>query len=69
MKKNMGNFDRMVRVILAIVAIFLFYNKIATSSLLIVGAVALLLTSLSGKCPVYSLFGIRTCASDRVHAG
>lgn len=64
MKKNMGQFDRIVRVVLALAAILLFYNKIVTGAagvVLIVAAIVFLLTSIVGVCPLYSLLGIRTC--------
>ena len=60
MKKNIGTVDGMIRVVVAIVTIFLFYNKIITDSLFIIIAVILLLTSLTGFCPLYSLLGLKT---------
>ncbi|WPQ60600.1 DUF2892 domain-containing protein [Chitinophaga sancti] len=60
MKKNVGTVDGLIRVILAIITIFLFYNKILTDSLFMIIAVILLLTSLTGFCPLYSLLGIKT---------
>ncbi|PSL34673.1 YgaP family membrane protein [Chitinophaga ginsengisoli] len=64
MKKNMGQFDRVVRVILALTAIFLFYNKIITGTaaiVLMIVAAVFILTSLVAVCPLYTLLGIRTC--------
>lgn len=64
MKKNMGQFDRITRVILALVAIFLFYNKIITGTtaiVLMVFAAVFMLTSLAAVCPLYTVLGIRTC--------
>ncbi|OMP78611.1 MULTISPECIES: DUF2892 domain-containing protein [unclassified Chitinophaga] len=60
MKKNVGTVDGLIRVILAIITIFLFYNKILTDSLFMIIAVILLLTSLTGFCPLYSLLGLKT---------
>ncbi|SDF66883.1 YgaP family membrane protein [Chitinophaga filiformis] len=64
MKKNMGQFDRIIRTVLALVAIFLIYNKIVTGTaiiVLMVFAVVFMLTSLVAVCPLYTVFGIRTC--------
>ncbi|WP_343671146.1 DUF2892 domain-containing protein [Chitinophaga sp.] len=60
MKKNVGTVDGLIRVVLAIITIFLFYNKILTDSLFMIIAVILLLTSLTGFCPLYSLLGLKT---------
>jgi len=64
MKKNMGQFDRAVRAVLALVALFFVYNKIVTGTaaiVLTVVAAVFILTSLVAVCPLYTLLGIRTC--------
>ncbi len=64
MKKNMGSADRVIRLIIAAIAVFLFYNDTLTGT---VGIVALVLaavftlTSLMSFCPLYRLVGISTC--------
>ena len=64
MKKNMGSADRIIRLVIAAIAVFLFYNGTLTGT---VGVVALVLaavftlTSLMGFCPLYRLAGISTC--------
>jgi len=64
MKKNMGNADRLIRVILAVVAIVLYFTGTVTGTLGIV-LIALsgifLLTSLISFCPLYILVGLNTC--------
>ena len=64
MKNNMGNTDRIIRVLVAAVIAVLFINNTVTGILayvlLAVGAI-FLLTSLVGSCPLYSLLGINTC--------
>ncbi len=64
MKKNMGNTDRIIRVLIAAVIAILYINNAITGVLayvlLALGAI-FLLTSLAGSCPLYSLFGINTC--------
>lgn len=64
MKKNMGTTDRIVRVILAIVAAALYFTGTVSGTLgivLMVAAGIFLLTSLISFCPLYPIFGISTC--------
>lgn len=64
MKKNMGNADRIIRVLLAIVFAALYFTQTVTGTLgivLLVLAVVFVLTSVVSFCPLYSLFGISTC--------
>lgn len=64
MKKNMGNVDRIVRLILAAVFGYLFFSGAATGALgyvlVAVGAI-FILTSFISFCPLYSLVGLSTC--------
>ncbi|RLD39975.1 MAG: DUF2892 domain-containing protein [Bacteroidetes bacterium] len=65
MKKNMGIFDRILRVVLAIIVAILIYMETLTGTAAIVlGIIAgvFLLTSLVGFCGLYSLLGFNTCA-------
>ena len=64
MKKNMGTADRIIRIILAAVVGFLYYNGTITGTLgivLLVLAGVFVLTSLIGFCPLYKLVGLNTC--------
>lgn len=65
MKKNMGGFDRIIRILIAAVFAYLYFAGIVTGTfgivLLVLGAV-FVLTSLVGFCPLYTLFGLNTCA-------
>ncbi|MBT8258512.1 MAG: DUF2892 domain-containing protein [Bacteroidia bacterium] len=64
MKKNMGNADRIIRIIIAAVLAYLYFSGTLTGTLGIVAlvvAVVFLLTSLVGTCGLYSLVGINTC--------
>ena len=68
MQKNMGNADRIIRIILAVIVAFLYYDKIITGTLgivLLILAGIFLLTSLVGFCPLYKLVGINTCAGNK----
>jgi hypothetical protein len=65
MKKNMGTADKIIRLIVAAVLAFLFYNGTITGTLGIVAVVAaavFALTSLISFCPLYPLLGINTCS-------
>ena len=64
MKKNMGLADRIIRITLAIVVVFLYYNKTITGTVgivLLVLAGIFVLTSFVGFCPLYKLVGLNTC--------
>lgn len=64
MKKNMGLADRIIRITLAIVVVFLYYNKTITGTVGIVVLVLagiFVLTSFVGFCPLYKLVGLNTC--------
>lgn len=65
MKKNMGIFDRILRIVLAIIVAILIYMETLTGTAAIVlGIIAgvFLLTSFVGFCGLYSLLGFTTCA-------
>ncbi len=64
MKKNMGTIDKSVRIVLALVAVVLFFTNVITGVLgivLLVLAGVFVLTSLISFCPLYWPFGISTC--------
>lgn len=66
MKPNMGNIDRIVRVLIAAVVAVLYFTKVIDGVLAIVlGALAavFVLTSLISFCPLYTLLGINTCGT------
>lgn len=63
MKKNMGSFDRALRIIIAIVlAILILLGKIEGIAAIILGIVAIIfvITGLLGFCPIYPLCKINT---------
>ena len=68
MKKNMGNLDRAIRVIIALVIAGLYFGNVITGTvgiiLLVLGAI-FLLTSLVSTCPLYIPFGISTCKTEQ----
>ena len=63
MKLNMGNTDRIIRVVVAIVLGVLYFTGQVTGTMGIVAlvlAAVFVLTSLVGTCPLYLPFSIRT---------
>lgn len=64
MKKNMGNIDRVLRIIIAAVLAYLYFGGIVPGTLglvlVILGGV-FVLTSLVSFCPLYTLVGLNTC--------
>lgn len=64
MKPNMGNADRIIRILLAAVFAYLYFSGTVTGTLglilVILGGV-FVLTSLVSFCPLYKLAGINTC--------
>ena len=64
MKKNMGSTDRIVRVLIALLFIILYFTNIITGTMafvLLALSGIFVLTSLVSFCPLYLPFGIRTC--------
>lgn len=67
MKKNMGGTDRTIRIIIAIIALALYFTNIISGTLGIVALVIsgiFLLTSFISFCPLYSIIGMSTCKID-----
>ncbi len=68
MKKNMGNADRIFRIIIAALIAVLYFTNTITDTLgivLLVLAGVFLLTSLISFCPLYTLVGINTCTAKK----
>jgi len=66
MKNNMGNADRVIRIVLAALAIGLYFTGTITGTIgivLLVLAGVFLLTGFIGTCPLYMPFGLSTCAT------
>lgn len=63
MKKNMGNIDRILRIIVALALGALYFMEIVTGTLgivLLVVGVVFLLTSFVSFCPLYTMFKMST---------
>lgn len=68
MKKNMGNADRIIRVMIAALFTTLYLTGILSGTLgivLMVLSAVFVLTSLISFCPIYALFGFRTCPMQK----
>jgi len=68
MRKNMGDGDRTIRILVAaLITIFylvdIFKGTLAIVLLIVAGI--FLLTSFVGICPLYSLVGINTCRAKK----
>ncbi len=68
MKKNVGNMDKGIRIVLAIIFGALYFTGTVTGTmglvLVILGGV-FVLTSLVGFCPIYSIVGLNTCPTKK----
>lgn len=63
MKRNVGNADRVIRILLAVAVVAMIIGDVLSGTLaIILGVVAalLLLTSAMGFCPIYFPFKIST---------
>jgi hypothetical protein len=61
MKKNMGITDKIIRLLIAVVMMSLYFTNVITGLLgivFIVISVVFLLTSLISFCPLYAILGI-----------
>ncbi|MBK5193650.1 MAG: DUF2892 domain-containing protein [Flavobacteriaceae bacterium] len=64
MKKNMGNTDKIIRLIIVAGIAILYFTGVITGTIgivLLILAGVFVLTSLVGFCPLYTLFGMNTC--------
>lgn len=63
----MGNVDRIVRVLAAVLIGYLYFAGIVSGTIgvaLLVVAGVFVLTSVISFCPLYTLFGISTCGVE-----
>lgn len=72
MSRNEGTADRVIRLVVAVVAVLAAFAVGAGSVLgivlLVVGAV-MLVTAATGFCPLYRVFGLSTCPMPKTPAG
>lgn len=63
MKVNIGSVDKTVRILLAAVALVLYFTHVVTGGfamILVIVAAILLITALINFCPIWHLLGITT---------
>ena len=68
MKKNMGKFDRVFRIVVAAIIVALYATDVISGTLgvvLMVLSGIFLLTSVVSFCPLYAPFGISTCRAKK----
>lgn len=68
MPKNMGATDKLIRILVAIVLVSLFFTNLISGIIgiiLLILAGIFILTSLISFCPLYTLIGINTCPKDK----
>ena len=71
MKTNMGNFDRFFRILLAVTIAILYSSNLITDMLaivLLVVAIAFVITSFIGFCPMYLPFGFSSKRNKNTRA-
>lgn len=64
MKRNIGNTDKLIRLLLALlVAVLYFFGVISGTLAIVLGILALVLvaTSMVSFCGLYTILGINTC--------
>lgn len=65
MKKNVGNTDRIFRLLAAALFIVLYFTGTVSGTLglvLMIAAIIFAATSLLSFCPIYAIFGMSTCS-------
>lgn len=68
MKKNVGNTDKIIRLLIAVALVVLYFTGKITGTLGIIGLVVagvFTFTAIAGTCPIYSLLGASTCPVKR----
>ncbi|MEI6508280.1 MAG: DUF2892 domain-containing protein [Bacteroidota bacterium] len=68
MKKNMGTIDRVIRILVAVVIIALYFMGEVSGTaaiVLLVFAVVFIATSLMSSCPLYIPFGWNTAGKTK----
>ncbi len=69
MKKNVGNTDKLIRLVIALVIAVLYFAGLISGTLaivLLIVALAMIVTSLLGFCGLYAILGFSTCKNKPV---
>jgi hypothetical protein len=68
MKKNVGNTDKIIRLLVAATITVLYFTQVISGTLglvLLAAGAVLALTSLVSFCPMYAALGLNTCPVKR----
>jgi hypothetical protein len=68
MKNNVGNVDRIIRLLISALLVILWFTGTLTGTIGIVALVlagVFTLTAAIGFCPLYAIFGMNTCPAKR----
>lgn len=68
MKKNMGNTDKIIRLLIVAIIVGLFMANIVSgvlATVLIIASAVFVFTVTTSWCPLYTLFGISTCKTKQ----
>lgn len=68
MKKTVGSTDKIIRYIIAIIAFYAAYTNMVASPwnyVLYAIAAIMILTAITGLCPIFSMLGINTIKSKK----
>jgi hypothetical protein len=63
MKKNMGTIDKVIRILIAVVVVVLYFTNVISGTLAIILlalSAVFILTSVIGVCPLYMPLGLST---------
>lgn len=67
MKKNVGTIDKVVRILIAIVVVTLYFTHVitgVTAAILLILAAVLVITSLISFCPIWYALGLSTSKQE-----
>jgi hypothetical protein len=67
MKKNVGSTDKIIRYVIAVVALYFAYRGVESpwNYILYLVAGIMVVTAITGSCPLFSVFGISTNKSKK----
>ena len=67
MKKNMGTVDKVIRILIAVVLVVLYFTNVISGTLgiiLLIVAGVFVVTSLLSFCPLYALLGLSSAKKE-----
>jgi len=64
-QKNIGTVDKVIRLILGIVLLSLYFLLDSGLKYISILGIILILTAFINYCPLYTLFGINTCSTKK----